>query len=156
LSPKTLLCDEMLRRLGRWLRAAGYDTGLAEVGLPDRALLARAAFEQRLLLTRDRALAATAASPVLLLAGAALADQAAELKRTAGIDWLLAPFTRCLVDNTLLQAAGPAETDRLPETARNLAGPIRLCPACGRLYWPGSHVRRMQARLTEWAAGPSL
>jgi hypothetical protein len=28
------LCDEMLRGLGRWLRAAGYDTVIAEVGFP--------------------------------------------------------------------------------------------------------------------------
>ncbi|HET6972195.1 MAG TPA: Mut7-C RNAse domain-containing protein, partial [Phenylobacterium sp.] len=21
------------------------------------------------------------------------------------------------------------------------------CPACGRAYWPGGHVRRMEARL---------
>jgi hypothetical protein len=28
------LCDEMLHGLGRWLRAAGYDTVIAESGIP--------------------------------------------------------------------------------------------------------------------------
>ena len=37
-----LLCDEMLRGLGRWLRAAGHDVVIAS-GEPDRALLDRAA-----------------------------------------------------------------------------------------------------------------
>ena len=53
------LCDEMLRGLGRWLRAAGYDTVIAGGGIPDRALAARCAEEDRVLLTKDRQLAAT-------------------------------------------------------------------------------------------------
>ena len=64
-----LLCDEMLRGLGRWLRAAGYDTVIAEGGLPDRALAKRCAKENRVLLTKDRSLAATVAgrAPVVLV-----------------------------------------------------------------------------------------
>lgn len=34
-----LLCDEMLIRLGRWLRAAGYDTAIATARGADRALV---------------------------------------------------------------------------------------------------------------------
>ena len=34
-----LLCDEMLKGLARWLRAAGHDTELAEDGTSDRALI---------------------------------------------------------------------------------------------------------------------
>src|SRR5438128_10712908 len=49
-----LYCDEMLARLGRWLRAAGYDTAIAAGGLPDAALIARCAAEARILVTRDR------------------------------------------------------------------------------------------------------
>jgi uncharacterized protein with PIN domain len=32
-------------------------------------------------------------------------------------------------------------------------GDARRCPACERIYWPGSHHRRMRARLEAWAAG---
>src|SRR5262249_53667807 len=28
--------------------------------------------------------------------------------------------------------------------------PLRVCPECGRLYWPGGHVRHMQQRLAAW------
>jgi hypothetical protein len=52
------LCDEMLHGLGRWLRAAGYDTVIATRGLSDRELAARCAEERRVLLTKDRHLAA--------------------------------------------------------------------------------------------------
>lgn len=36
-----LLCDEMLKGIGRWLRAAGYDTAIAQDGVADEDLLAR-------------------------------------------------------------------------------------------------------------------
>ncbi|MGH6943501.1 MAG: Mut7-C RNAse domain-containing protein [Geminicoccaceae bacterium] len=26
------------------------------------------------------------------------------------------------------------------------------CPVCRRVYWPGSHARRMKARLERWKA----
>jgi hypothetical protein len=39
---------------------------------------------------------------------------------------------------------------RVPERSRAAGGPLRVCPECGRLYWPGGHVRRMQQRLAAW------
>ncbi|MFC7553294.1 Mut7-C RNAse domain-containing protein [Pseudoroseomonas wenyumeiae] len=39
---------------------------------------------------------------------------------------------------------------RIPPRARLLPGPFRACPCCGRVYWPGSHVRRMEERLRRW------
>jgi uncharacterized protein len=148
-----LLCDEMLLRLGRWLRAAGYDTAIAEAGAADADLLARSAAENRVLLTRDFRLAAraeAAAVPVVQLAAGDIAGQARELKAALDIDWLHAPFTRCLVDNAPLDAAPPEAAAEVPPSSRAAGGPLRRCPRCGRLYWPGGHVRRMQARLASW------
>jgi len=31
--------------------------------------------------------------------------------------------------------------------AREVPGPLRRCPACERVYWRGSHARRMEAAL---------
>src|SRR5690606_41703630 len=53
-----ILCDEMLKGVGRWLRAAGYDAAIVDNGAGDDALLARARAERRLLLTCDRGFAA--------------------------------------------------------------------------------------------------
>jgi uncharacterized protein with PIN domain len=146
-----LLCDEMLTGIGRWLRAAGYDTAIAASGASDDDLLAQAHAEGRVLLTCDRGLAAQCTpGAVVLLSREGLDHAAAELRLRLHIDWLHAPFSRCLVDNAVLEDALPAMVDRLPERTRRGAGPITVCPACGRVYWPGSHVRRMRARLDRW------
>jgi uncharacterized protein len=142
----------MLHGLGRWLRAAGYDTVIAAGGLPDRALAARRAVEGRILLIRDRDLAATAAGTarVLLIPGNGIDNAARALRAALDIDWQHAPFTRCIVDNRRLEAAPPCSVLRVPERSRTAGGPLRVCPECGRLYWPGGHVRRMQQRLAGW------
>jgi uncharacterized protein len=149
-----LLCDEMLYGLGRSLRAAGYDTAIAAPGLPDVVLLDQAELEDRIVLTCDRSLAAGARSGqrVIVLATARLEPAAAELRGRLGIDWLHRPFTRCLIDNSPLRAASDAEVRALPPETRDGTGPFTTCPGCGRVFWPGSHVRRMQTRLERWQA----
>ncbi len=148
-----LICDEMLLRLGRWLRAAGYDTAIAESGADDAALLARCAAEERVLVTRDRQLATRAEAfvPVLLLAEDTIDEQARALAAMLGIDWQCAPFTRCVIDNAVLDPAPPEAMGEVPPRSREAGGTLLRCPACGRLYWPGGHVRRMRERLTAWA-----
>jgi uncharacterized protein with PIN domain len=148
----------MLHGLGGWLRAAGYDTVIAAGGLPDRVLAARCAKEDRVLLTKDRHLAAivTGTAPVLLLPGSSIDEAARALGIAFDIDWQHAPFTRCIVDNRPLDAAPPDLAMRVPESSRVAGGPLRVCPECGRLYWPGSHVRRMQQRLAAWQRGAAL
>ncbi len=143
------LCDEMLKGLGRWLRIAGYDVVIAREGTTDQDLLDRAQREGRILLTCDRRLAGDDVQ-VMTLNTERLDDAARELTSRLGIDWLRAPFTRCLLDNACLRPASDAELAKVPKTARDGDGPITTCPVCGRIYWPGSHVRRMRARLARW------
>lgn len=142
----------MLGGLVRWLRAAGYDSLLAEGSWRDRELVERCAREGRVLLTKDRELGLVAreAVPVLLLAGRHLDHNARGLREGLAVDWQHAPFTRCLVDNAVLEAAEEHHRERVPPSSRSIAAPLQLCPTCGRLYWPGGHVRRMQRRLARW------
>lgn len=149
------LCDEMLVRLARLLRAAGYDTYLASGGEPDAGLLKLAREEGRILLTRDKQLAAAAPESVLI-EGRGVDEEAESLSRGVLLDWNFAPFTRCVMDNAHLRDATLDEIDRMPQSAQAGAGPFRACPACGRLYWPGSHVRRMGERLDELSGGTAL
>ena len=143
----------MLAGLARWLRAAGHDTALAKPGERDRALVERAEREGRVFLTRDRAVPQIRSGAEVWVLPAAGIDAEARALKDRGVDWLLAPFTRCQVDNTGLEPASAEDLLRMPEESRVLPGPHRACPVCRRVYWPGSHVRRMQARLDAWASG---
>ena len=139
----------MLRGIGRWLRVAGYDTAIAASGSADAEVLALAAAEARVLLTCDRALGAQAAGALLL--DSERPDEAARaLRLRLGIDWLRAPFSRCLLDNAELRPAGAQAG--VPGPARRAGETVTVCPECARVYWPGSHVRRMRARLERWQA----
>jgi len=58
----------------------------------------------------------------------------------------MAPFRRCLRCNGLLQPAVKQEVEsRLPPRTKELFNEFHVCPACGRIYWKGSHYERMQS-----------
>jgi hypothetical protein len=147
-SPTRFVADAMLGRLARWLRALGHDTVYAP-SLDDRALVDLANREDRILLTRDRHLLRELRP-----------RRAVEVTRDAPLDQLAALaaelalpppnelFRRCLLCNTPLDDVPRSEAaDLVPPASRALPGPVRRCPTCGRVYWPGSHVRRMTRAL---------
>src|SRR5512135_44153 len=148
------LCDEMLGSLCRYLRAAGYDTAFASNGASDAELLRRCHAERRLFLTQDRLVREHKAAHgvALILPHAPLDQLAALLNEYYQLDWLGHAFTRCLVDNTPLEEADNAAASRTPLDARKPGEPLRHCPLCGRVYWRGSHYKRMRARLVAWQA----
>jgi uncharacterized protein with PIN domain len=150
------LADAMLGRLTRWLRVLGWDTAY-DPALRDPALVSWADAEHRILLTRDRRLVAELRpGRFLLVVAEKPLDQLRQVVMEVGLRPPLELFTRCLVCNAVLRAATDAEyTTLVPPEARALPGPVRRCPACRRLYWPGSHARRMRAALArafpEWS-----
>lgn len=145
-------CDEMLIRLGRWLRAAGYDTAIARQRGSDRALLEAARAHHRVLITRDKKILEIrdAGASTLLLAGRGLREWVAEMTEALAIDWLKNPFSRCLLCNRPLDAAPQEACALMPARVTDMAAQATWCPDCEKLYWPGSHVARMRRRLAAW------
>ncbi len=138
----------MLGRLARWLRVLGYDT-LYDLTAPDPELVARADAEDRLLLTRDRRLLRELRPRRSLeVKGDAPLEQLRQVVEALALVPPSELFTRCLVCNELLTAVTPAEAQRLvPPQSKAAPGPVRRCAGCGRVYWQGSHVRRMRLAL---------
>jgi uncharacterized protein with PIN domain len=140
--------DAMLGRLARWLRVLGYDT-FYDIAVPDPVLVRLAHEEARLLLTRDRHLLREL-RPARSLE-VRQDDPLHQLRDLVLTLQLPAPrelFTRCLLCNAALHVMDAREAlPLLPEGVRDLPGPVRRCPVCSRLYWGGSHVRRMRAAL---------
>jgi uncharacterized protein with PIN domain len=66
-------------------------------------------------------------------------------------------FSRCLVCNTPLEELGPAETQALADELEYAPPPpVRRCPRCDKLFWEGSHSRRMRAALAKVLPGWAL
>jgi uncharacterized protein with PIN domain len=140
--------DAMLGRLARWLRVLGWDT-FYDIAVADPVLVRLAREEARVLLTRDRHLLREL-RPALSFE-VRQDDPLQQLRDLVQGLQLAAPrelFTRCLLCNAALETMDPAEArPLLPEGVRELPRPVRRCPMCGRLYWEGSHVRRMRAAI---------
>jgi hypothetical protein len=145
-------CDEMLARLGRWLRAAGYDTRIAADGIDDRTIFDQSRDEGRQLITCDAKMSEYrhADAVVILMHGNDLENQVRELSERLAIDWQRAPFSRCLVCNSLLEQGEACHWQKVPAFSREQIESVWHCPGCGRIYWAGSHVRRMSDRLARW------
>lgn len=146
------LCDEMLKKLGHWLRIAGYDVLMLPDGTADRELIERARHEGRVLLTRDRKITEfrSIQDVVVLLECNDLDACVTDLNGKLEINWLFQPFTRCSNCNTLLVKADDETEKRLPDDVINTANITRYCPSCDQLYWDGGHVKRMRDRLQHW------
>ena len=60
------------------------------------------------------------------------------------------PFSRCLRCNEVIRPIELAVIqERIPQKVRKSQTRFYQCDACQRIYWPGSHLQRMQKRLRE-------
>ncbi len=144
--PARFVIDGMLGSLARWLRLLGYDADY-DNRRDDAELVRLARAGDRVLLTRDRELAARRGVQALWVASQVLDEQLAQV--TAAFPHVAGSGpARCPVCNTALVLAAPEElADRLPAYVLRKHRDFRRCPGCDRVYWPGSHWQKMQARL---------
>lgn len=143
------IADAMLGRLARWLRTLGYDTAY-EDGISDESLVRRSLTEGRHILTRDRRLFDEWTVSGTVLDREKPLDQLREVVRRFHLPRPRRLFRRCRECNAELQPVPAAAVeDRLPERvaqrATRTGEALARCPECDRVYWEGSHTRRMRA-----------
>lgn len=139
--------------LGRWLRAAGYDTLIISSSIDDEEIYIMAQADKRLLLTRDHHFLVMkgANDTVCYLASNSLTDCIHELTGKLGINWLYNPFSRCLVCNSLfVETNDPKHLEHVPLDVRNNSKHIFYCEVCQKLYWQGDHTEHMRQKLISW------
>lgn len=144
------LADQMVIRLGSWLRLLGYDTRHAW-GQPDTWLLRTAREEGRVILTRDRGLAAAKSARIHFVKAEDTGDQLVEVVRAFHLPFdPERVFTRCSRCNGRLVRKPPSEVgESLPDDVREGHAEVRVCEGCGRVYWLGSHAERIVERLKQ-------
>jgi hypothetical protein len=147
------VCDVMLGRLARWLRALGCDTAYDHAA-DDAALLRHAARERRLLVTRDTRIVAPARVRLVLLHANDTPGQLRELLGALALGRHPGRSPRCLVCNTRLRRATAAQIEeRAPDHVRAAQRDFRFCPGCARVYWPGTHRKKLEAALGQALRG---
>ena len=144
------VADGHLGGLTRNLRLFGFDVAYPK-NADDRQLLEVMARESRALLTRDRRLLMHAIVQHGYCPRSQNADeQTIEVIRRFDLLELIAPFTRCLRCNALLEAAAKADViDKLEPLTKIYYDQFRRCPDCKQIYWSGSHFPKLQKRIEE-------
>jgi uncharacterized protein with PIN domain/sulfur carrier protein ThiS len=142
------VADAHLGGLARLLRLTGFDT-LYDNHFEDREIEAVARREGRIVLTRDRELlkhrGITHGCYVHALEPA---RQLAELFERLDLARSARPFSLCLQCNSPLREIDKAQVEaRLPPSVRARHQRFSTCDSCGRIFWEGSHWRRMRAQV---------
>lgn len=140
------LADAHLGRLAGYLRMLGFDTLFGDK-LEDRELAELSSMEQRILLTRDRALLMhRIITHGCYIRASRPRDQLSYLVERLDLCVLMQPFTRCIRCNGVLQAVEKGEVaPRLPSNVRTTRAEFRRCIQCRQVYWAGSHYQRMHS-----------
>lgn len=136
----------MLGRLAKWLRILGFDTAYSSAW-DDAAVVRAARAEDRMILTRDRAMALRRGISVFPVKSDEVEEQVQEVVAGLGLSTAHS-FSRCPECNGILQAVKKAEVqDLVPSYVFSTQQSFHRCPDCGRIYWRGTHWDRMLQKL---------
>jgi uncharacterized protein with PIN domain len=142
--------DCMLGKLAKWLKILGFDTVFFSK-IEDVALLELARDEDRVLLTRDTALIErTKKAQSLFIESENWRTQVEQVLDHFDLWKDVEPNSRCIECNVRIK-------DLPRESAKNLVSPFvfenadtfALCPACGRVFWRGTHLKDMETKIDD-------
>jgi uncharacterized protein with PIN domain len=141
------IADVMVGKLARWLRVLGCDVAYSNT-FADEEIIAIAECENRVILTRDKRLAArrTHARCILIEDG----DYKEQLRQVLAAFNLtiFRTFSRCLECNTSLEHVDKESVfSEIPPFVYLTHDRFARCPNCKRVYWHGTHADEMRKRI---------
>lgn len=147
------IADVHLGTLARRLRILGFYTEYPPEG-EDRYLARRAAEAGLILLSRDRQLLMRKiVERGMYVRATDPREQVREVVYRLDLYDRLTPFSRCVACNGLLRdlERGSREWEEkkgaIPPGVRSWCRTYRICSSCGKLFWRGSHVERLEELL---------
>lgn len=136
------IADCHLGKLAKYLRMMGFDT-LFFNSIDDDDLVKLSAEEDRVILTRDKLLHERKTSNTFYLHSIEHLEQLRELNKAFLIKNKMQK-PRCILCNVILAEIDKKEiADQLPKKVLKYFDFFETCPKCGRIYWHGSHYKRM-------------
>ena len=144
------IADAHLGQLAKNLRMLGFDV-LYRNDYSDAELARIAAEDGRIVLTRDRDLLIRKEIVRGCYLHAVAGDaQLLEVIARFNLDCTVRAFSRCLSCNGVLLAVHKDDVaHRVPPHSHAIYERFYECQGCAQVYWEGSHVARMRARLTQ-------
>jgi len=138
------IADVMLGRLAKRMRLLGIDV-LYDRTLDDNEIIRLSLEQDRVILTRDRALSdRPLAANHLLIKSDIVQQQVEQVFSTFPLESLLNPLSRCSGCNEPLDRITREDArDLVPHYVYENNYLFLRCPQCKRTYWHGTHVRRM-------------
>jgi uncharacterized protein with PIN domain len=142
--------DVHLGKLARSLRILGFDA-LYSNGYDDTTIASIARDEARIILTRDRGLLKRKiVTHGYLVRSKNPGEQLAEVLGRFDFVRSIAPYSRCIVCNVLLEGISKAEVEgRVPAKVFQKYDEFVACPSCITIYWRGSHWEEMRKRFLQ-------
>lgn len=156
LAEPRFVLDVNLGKLAKRLRLLGFDC-LYRNDYRDAEVADIAAWERRIVLTRDRRLLhAKRIEHGYWVRAVEAAQQVEEVLQRYRLHGAARPFARCLQCNgELLPVAKQEVLDQLLPKTRLYYDEFRRCRDCRRIYWAGSHVDDMRRRHAGVLDGPA-
>jgi uncharacterized protein with PIN domain len=152
------IADNNVGKLARWLRLIGYDTLLFKQK-DDGQMIKIALSENRVILTKDtqfmkRRLVTNGKLKTIHIKQDDPKLQVQEVVKTLNLNYHFKPFSLCLECNRALIARDKEEVKNLvPAQVVETQTQYTECPACHRIYWPGTHWQAMVKKLQDLQGG---
>lgn len=144
-----LVVDPSLGRLAKWLRLLGFDTVVQ--ALPPTPARLPPPVPGTFYLSRRAAWGQSSREDILVLRTNDPEGQLAEVGRLLPWDRKqTVPFRRCgECNDPLVPVARETVAGSVPDHVFYTQTQFFQCQRCHRIYWPGSHVTRMVAKIRE-------
>jgi uncharacterized protein len=136
--------DVHLGTLARYLRLLGFDTAWQN-DLSDEAIIEAALAERRIVLTRDKGILKNGrVTRGYWLRATDPLSQLDEVVRVLDLGSSMQPYSRCMECNGALESISRSQLRRrIPLRVFLAHRKFSQCESCGRIYWPGSHQKRL-------------
>jgi hypothetical protein len=151
--PKFVL-DVHLGKLARYLRMLGFDSAYGN-NLEDEEIVNISLNQKRTILTRDRGiLKRSAVTRGYFVRYNDPEKQLAEVVGRFDLKNKIREFSRCLECNGALSEADKEKvSNKLPPNIKKNQEKFKFCNNCGRVYWSGSHVKKMTKMINDLRSG---
>lgn len=135
----------MLGRLAKWMRLLGFDTTYFR-NTNGKTIIYHSRKEGRTILSRSKILSEKY-DDLVLIESETLIDQ---LKQITNIVKINLPFSRCPVCNTETEKVEKEEVKIVvPDYVFEIHNDFKKCPACGRVFWKGTHYKEIKKVINE-------